>query len=274
VVWPSWRNSPPDLPGLSNDVLRTRIDRHLDEVVTAMKGKVDVWDVVNEPFDNHDVFDRLGDPVGLMAGWFRRVKAIDPKPTLVLNDYPPLDGTLKDNAHLESFYRYLAALKATGAPLEGIGFQGHIGGNPIPPEAMLAGLDRFGRLGLPIEITELDVNMQDRPLQARYLRDFLIAAFSHPRVSGITQWGFWANRHWLPDGALFGPDWSLRPHGKAYLDLVRKTWWTDSAGRTGADGTYRTRGFYGDYDVTANGQRVRVKLAPGAKPITIRLRKS
>ena len=39
------------------------------DVVGAVKGKVAVWDVVNEPFDNYDFFDRLGEePVAAMAG--------------------------------------------------------------------------------------------------------------------------------------------------------------------------------------------------------------
>lgn len=261
VIWPSWRNSPPDLQGLSPKALKGRIDRRIVDAVTAMKGKVAVWDVVNEPYDNHDFFDRLGvAPVPEMATWFRKVKALDPKPTLVLNDYPPLDGGAKDNPHLESFYRNLAGLKASGAPLEAIGFQCHIGGDPIPPARVLSGLDRFAKLGLPIEITEFDINSGDRPFQARYMRDFLIAAFSHPSVTGFTQWGFWANRHWLPDGALYGPDWTLRPHGKAYLELVKRAWRTNVVGRTAKNGEFRVRGFLGDYEVTVNGRKAKVTL--------------
>ncbi|RYI28671.1 MAG: glycoside hydrolase [Acetobacteraceae bacterium] len=240
----------------------------------AMKGKADVWDVVNEPFDNHDILDRLGPDA--MPGWFRRVKGIDPKATLVLNDYPPLDGAATDNAHLNSFYDHLKALKASGAPLEGIGFQGHIGGTPVPPEGVLSGLDRFAKLGLPIEITEFDINTQDRDFQARYLRDFLTAVFSHPSVTGFTQWGFWAKRHWLPDGALYDADWTIRPHGRMYLDLVKKQWWTRAKGATAKDGTYRTRGFYGDYAVvvTAPGRAprsVKMSLAPKGSPLIVRL---
>ena len=261
LIWSSWRNSPPDLEGLSEEALKRRIDDRIQTAMTLYRGKVAVWDVVNEPFDNHDVFDKLGvAPVPEMATWFRKAHRIDPKPTLVLNDYPPLDGGAKDNPHLESLYRNLAGLKAAGAPIGGIGFQCHIGGDPIPPARVLSGLDRFAKLGLPIEITEFDINSGDRPFQARYMRDFLIAAFSHPSVTGFTQWGFWTNRHWLPDGALYGPDWSLRPHGKAYLDLVNHAWRTNVVGRTAKNGEFRVRGFLGDYEVTVNGRKAKVTL--------------
>ena len=270
VLWPSWRNSPPDLQALSPKALKARIDRRIDDAVGTFKGKVAVWDVVNEPFDNHDFFDRLGvAPVPEMAVWFRRAHAIDPKPILVLNDYPPLDGGAKDNPHLESFYRNLAGLKAAGAPLEGIGFQCHIGGDPIPPARVLSGLDRFANLALPIEITEFDIDSADRAFQVRYMKDFLVAVFSHPSVTGFTQWGFWADRHWLPDGALYGPDWTLRPHGKAYLDLVKGAWWTRAQGRTAKNGEFRVRGFLGDYEVTVNGRKAKVTLSKDGRTLVV-----
>lgn len=274
VVWPSWRNSPPGLDKLSAPELRKEVDEHIDDVVRAVKGKVDLWDVVNEPYDNHDILDKLGG--NPMPDWFRRVKRIDPKPTLVLNDYPPLDGAAKENAHLNSFYQNLSRLKASGAPLEGIGFQCHVGGDPISPERVLSGLDRFAKLGLPIEITEFDINTQDREFQKRYMRDFMIAMFSHPSVTGFTQWGFWANRHWLPDSALYASDWTLRPHGKAYLDLVKGEWWTKAKGQTGREGFYRTRGFLGTYEVKVSApgkatKTVRVNLAKGGATTVVRL---
>jgi GH35 family endo-1,4-beta-xylanase len=268
VVWPSWRNSPKDLADLSNDALRKRIDDHIREEVTTLKGKVDLWDVINEPFDNHEVMDKLGEDE--MVSWFRQVKAIDDKPLLVLNDYAPLDGAATHSDHLNSFYRHIEQLQQKGAPIEGIGFQAHIGGDPIPPERVLSGLDRFSKFGLPIEITEFDINTQDREFQTNYTRDFLTAIFSHPAVAGFTQWGFWSKRHWLPDGAIYGPDWSLRPHGKAYFDLVEKTWWTDARGKTDASGRFNFRGFYGDYDIIVGGRKISsISLRPSEKKLSV-----
>lgn len=272
VIWPSWRNSPPDLRNLGKEAMLKRIDAHIDDVVNAVKGKVAVWDVVNEPYANHDVMDLLGPDA--MASWFRKVKEVDPKPVLVLNDYPPLDGGTKTNAHLNDFYDRIADLRKRKAPIEAIGFQCHVGGDPISPERVLSGLDRFAKFGIPIQITEFDINTQDREFQARYMRDFMIATFSHPAVSEITHWGFWARRHWLPDGALYDADWTIRPHGKAYVDLVNHTWRTDVKGKTDTSGTFRTRGFYGDYDVTVQFSGVgpktfKVRFDKGAKPIRL-----
>jgi len=134
--------------------------------------------------------------------------------------------------------------------LNGLGFQCHFGSTPIPPARILSGLDRFGRLGLPIAITEFDMDTTDENLQARYMRDFLTAAFSHPSVESIVIWGFWEGRHWLPNAALYRKDWTLKPNGRVWRDLVKHAWWTNADGRTHADGAFRTRAFYGDYQIT------------------------
>ena len=44
-------------------------------------------------------------------------------------------------------------------------------------------------------------------------------------------------------------DWSLKPNGRVYQDLVFRKWWTNASGRTGANGAFATRGFLGDYDI-------------------------
>lgn len=33
-------------------------------------------------------------------------------------------------------------------------------------------------------------------------------------------WGFWAGDHWIPHAALFRRDWSIKPNGRVYQDLV------------------------------------------------------
>ena len=62
-------------------------------------------------------------------------------------------------------------------------------------------------------------------------------------------WGFWEGKMWQPPGAMIRKDWSLRPNGQAYMDLVLKKWWTDVTVTTGLDGSCMTRGFLGDYRV-------------------------
>ena len=182
--------------------------------------------------------------------WYRLARANDPKPRLFLNDYPPLDGGDTKNAHLQSFYDNLQYLQKNRAPLGGIGFQCHFGGNVVPPARLLSGLDRFSIFGLPIAVTEFDIDSTDPDLKTAYLRDFMTAMFSHPSIDSIIMWGFWEGQHWKPEAALYRRDWSVRPHGQVFLDLIQREWHTTAKGITGKDGTVKLRGFLGNYAVS------------------------
>lgn len=273
LVWPSWGNLPRELQSLKNDkpALAKAVTDHVTKEATSMRGLVVDWDVVNEPYTNHDLQDILGPQV--LVDYFELAKAADPKPRLYLNDYPPLDGADVKNPHLNGFEKQIRYLLDNRAPLEGIGFQGHFGGNVIPPARVLTGFDRFAKFNRPILITEFDISTNDEQLQADYTRDFLIAAFSHPACAGVIQWGFWEGAHWKPDAALFRRDWSIKPNGKVYTDLVLNQWWTKTHGKTSKAGTYQTRGFLGDYKITAtvNGktQIAKAKLTKIGATITI-----
>ena len=275
LVWPSWRRMPKDVEGLKNDkaALRRRIDSHVQEEVSALKGRITDWDVINEPFWNHDAMDVCGKEV--MAEWYKTAHRADPATVLYLNDQNILAGGGTDRKHQDHYEQTIRTLLKEQAPLGGLGMQCHFGGNLTPPARLVAILDRFAAFGLPIQVTEFDINTKDRRLQADYMRDFLTTLFSHPKVEGILMWGFWAGRHWKPDAALFSRDWTLRPHGNVWKDLVLKTWWTDATGRTDARGRFTTRGFLGDYEVTAaaggKGRSVRAQLQKAGSSVTVRL---
>jgi hypothetical protein len=130
--------------------------------------------------------------------------------------------------------------------------QGHFGSNITSPPNLLKILDRFAGLGLRIKVTELDMQMSDEALRADYFRDFFIALFSHESVDAILQWGFWEGSHWIPSSALYARDWTVRPHGKVFEDLMKREWKTDVTGKTDAAGRLVIRGFKGTYNVTAD----------------------
>ena len=250
LIWPSWKNTPRDLQQLKDqpERLRQRINSHIANEVSTMKGRLVDWDVINEPYNNNDVMKILGNDE--MIAWFKLARQNDPEVRLTLNDYAILSAGGMDKAHQDHFEKTLRFLKDGGAPITGLGMQAHFGGTPTPPEKMLAILDRFAAIGLDISITEHDIDTADEALQADFTRDFLTTLFSHPSVVAILTWGFWEGSHWKPNGAYYRQDWSVKPAGQVWLDLVTKKWWTNEALETGADGTARTRGFKGDYEIT------------------------
>ena len=248
MVWPSWRKTPTSLKALATDPdsLRRRVAEHIADVGGALKGQVAEWDVVNEPILNNDLLKILGEDV--MAEWFRLARRADPVARLYLNE-AGVPNSIPSDAKYDKFFHNIELIQNAGAPIGGIGMQGHFGWTMNSPMQLLSLYDRFSKFGLPIRLTELDIDVSDPALQYDYMRDVLTATFSHPGVNGILNWSFWAGASWKPKAALFDEAWNPTSAGRAWTDLVNHEWWTDSRGTTGPSGTYDCRAFLGDYAI-------------------------
>ncbi len=136
-------------------------------------------------------------------------------------------------------------------------------------------LDRFSTFGLPIESTEVSLSLHDKQLQADYLRDYMIALFSEPRVQDIILWGFWQSRLWRPEAGIFDVDWTPEPAAKVWIDLTQKQWSTDTTAATDDSGAASVRGFYGSYDITVThagqSKTVTADLKPGGSRVQIQM---
>jgi len=251
LIWPGWKYMPSWFEAHKDDpeTLNAGIDTHLEKLVpVGMERGLEEWDVVNEPWVNHDVMDILGEDI--LAHWYEKVHALHPSATLILNEYNILmaGGRQPFQDNLE---RLVYELIASGAPLGGIGMQCHFDEALTGIPEVLDILDRFAKTGLPIQVTEFDVGIRDEEMQARYLEDFYTAVFSHPATEKIVMWGFYEKVMWRPLGALVRSDGSLKPAYHAYRRLVHERWWTpDTTGVTGMDGTFSINGYYGKYDIT------------------------
>ena len=249
MIWPSWENTPGFLREFASQPgrLRQAIDDHIADQTATLNGKVAEWDVINESYAHNDIIKLLGWEE--MAHWFQLAHQGDPSVKLFYNDYIMFAGDGEDSPS-QYFFDTVKFLQQQGAPVGGIGEQGYFGGSPPAPEQVLATFDRFAKLGVPIQISEFDIDTSDDELKAHYTRDFLTACFSHPAVSGVMMWGFWEGAHWRPRAALWNQDWTIRPHGQAWLDLVTRDWGgADLHGVTAADGGFTARGFKGEYEV-------------------------
>jgi endo-1,4-beta-xylanase len=282
LIWPSWKNSPAAVKTLAAADLRTTVNQHIQDEVTALAGKLDHWDVVNEPFDNHDITDLLGNcttpncEAGLdeMATWFTQARSFDAKPKLFINDYAILEGGGGTTSHRDEYERIIKGLIARNAPLDGIGLQGHFATALTSPDDLMTLLDRFGAYK-ELWVTEYDITITDFLLAGDYTRDFMTVLYSHPAVAGFVMWGFWDGAHSKKNAPLFTQDWKLKPAGVAYYDLVFNQWWTCTGGSTDTTGAYVANGHLGDYtvSVTVGAQTVTTtaSLVKGGAEITVPL---
>ena len=270
LVWPSFKRNSEAVRRLANDpaALRAAIRDHIADIAGATRGKIRAWDVMNEPTTNYEFMRLLGEDTP--AEWFRLAHEADPYAQLFLNENQVLAGT-----KLQSLEYWLDRIVEHGGPLGGIGIQGHLGYGTAAPERMLEIFTRLhDKYHVPLSITELDINTKNEEDQAAYLRDVLIAAFSHPAVDSVTFWGFWNGRHWLKTCPLFREDWSAKPGLEVYEKLVLGDWWTRETVRTGPDGHARLRGFLGDYAISVPGADLadKIRLTEKGATHTIRLR--
>jgi endo-1,4-beta-xylanase len=274
LTWPSFnmatkaelaaKDAPEALRKVMQEEFRVRLE------ATAPYGIVD-WDVVNEPAMHNDLIHILGD--GQVAGWFRWAAAAAPKSRLFLNE----NNVEFAGGNRDALEQWIRRLRADGAPISGLGWQGHMWHRTLPSgQNILDDLDYFAPYGLPVQITEYDTHERFTDEDdARFMDEFLTAWFSHPLTAGFIMWGFHDAYMWNGNGPLFRADWSLKPSGKVWMKKVFGDWWTEASGLSDRDGGYEVRGFLGDYEVEAvqGGRRAvsNVKLVQGGGERVLRL---
>ncbi|MBT64169.1 MAG: energy transducer TonB [Puniceicoccaceae bacterium] len=255
LVWPSKKHLPRSLlpyfskgdPASAAPAAKQIVLDHIADITSATSDYLDEWDVINEPYSNHDLMDAFGNEI--MVDWFKAARQNLSTQQLYLNDYAILSSGGRDRTHQQHYQDTLRYLLDKGASVNGMGMQGHFGRNPTSIERVHSILDRYHTSfpQLDIRITEFDVSTDDAELQADYTRDFLTIVFSHPATVGVQCWGFWAGAHWRPEAALYTKDWQIRPNGEQWKHLTREIWWTDLNGQSDAKGTFSGRAYYGDY---------------------------
>jgi len=251
MLWGSWKNTPDYLKEKESDpdALRKAINRHLLDQGAAFTGHIQYADVLNEAMSHNDLIEVVG--WDQIDDWFKTARTAMPDVRLVINEFDMVGngGSIKrQNSH----YNLVKRLLEDGAPIDVLGFQAHFWSTRLtPPDRILSIIDRFATLGLPLMVSEFDMNILDEELQADYTRDFLTAWFSHPSTEAFLMWGFWAKAHWFGEpGAMFRADWSPKPNLASYIGLVFDDWWTHEALKTDAAGIAESRVFKGDYEIT------------------------
>ena len=274
------------IPNRVQDWIKQLDDNELGEVLKIRattvagryKGRIVEFDLNNEMIHANYYTDRLGPGITKqMADW---VQEADPEASLFFNDYDILTGN-----RLDDYIKHIRGLLEQGAPMAGVGVQGHLHGESFDPKALQNALNELAKIGLPIRITEFNMPGQRSPFmrqrnlkltpeqeqaKAKNLTDYYRVCFAHPAVHGILMWGFWERANWIPQSSLYRRDWTPTPAAEAYRDLVFKQWWTCWEGRAGANGQCKINAFYGKYAVTSGGQKKDVFLGKTMEQATVR----
>lgn len=178
----------------------------LDEIrewfaaVAARYPQLDFVEVVNEPL--HDPPNQRGTGGGHYiealggsgkTGWdwvinaFRMARSYFPHAKLLINDY----DITNDRATTQRYKQIVELLQAERL-IDAIGVQGHAfsTGAKIPMATHVTNLDALAATGLPIYVTELDIDGPTDEIQLQDYRRIFPVFWEHPAVRGITLWGF------------------------------------------------------------------------------------
>src|SRR4051794_5465422 len=215
-----------------------------------------------------------------------RIAASGSSAKVFVNEYGAIGGS--DYApwymnHIEEI-RQAGIAAGYGDVVGGIGVQNYPSGTQNAGNIYRT-LQNLAVQGLPIALTEFGVQSPaSTTTAASILGDNLRLAFGTPDATGFFMWGFHqesgsgATTLFAPQAALYTVTtsdfntWTLTPAGQKWQDQLgiqdwdsnpNNGWTTQLNAVVGTDGTINFNGFWGDYQLTANGHTYNVTLVKG-----------
>ncbi|CAG7645124.1 Endo-1,4-beta-xylanase Z [Paenibacillus solanacearum] len=179
--------------------LKAVLKEHIQTVVSRYKGKIAVWDVVNEAFNDDgsyrdNIWHKVIGPEYIELA-FRWAHEADPDALLYYNDYTNEGMSVKSNR----IYEMARDFRSRQVPIHGIGWQMHVRTmNYASPDKMKQNLQRLGALGLQVQITEMDVKVNDNKdntpddkmkRQADVYAGTLAACLKEANCTAFVTWG-------------------------------------------------------------------------------------
>lgn len=171
LVWhaqtPGWFFQGADGQRATKEVVVEHLHDHIKNVAGHFKGKLFSWDVVNEAINDGpgglngeenlrpSNWSRIVGPEFLTLA-FKFAREADPDVKLYYNDYNIDQGAVKNTGKHAASMALLKRLLKDGAPITGVGIQGHWHLDTNLEDVEKA-IENYESLGLKISISELDV---------------------------------------------------------------------------------------------------------------------
>lgn len=210
LVWgsqyPSW------MDGLSQADQLKEITEWFD-AVKARYPDLEEIDVVNEAMPGHAPApwkNALGGDGASGYEWifkaFRMARERWPNATLIYNDFNNIEYTNDINW---TYNMVTSALK-NNVPIDAIGAQAH-DAYKINTNTVKAAVDKLASTGLPIFISEYDIGESDDAKQRSIMESQFTMFWNHPKVAGITYWGYIVGNTWRTGTGLMSSSNVERP---------------------------------------------------------------
>lgn len=267
VMRPSFERAPPVVKSTYDQTLdkvwlAEQVSNRVVQAATDFRGQFIHWDVFNEMKKHNDLSGELGFN-NTYYQWLKLMKEHDPYTRIYVTETAVIP-----NDRTQGFDEVFNAIKynlqpGEKPPVDSVGFQGHLGDTTFRLSAASkwyrlqdrADHGAIGEWQLAFGITEFDYELNSAYTEeddADDLEEWLTLVFSHPRAEMFMMWGFWDKIHWKGNSPMYREDWSLKPAGQRWLDLVTGKWWTDLDDlSSNAQGEVEQRIFKGLHYITA-----------------------
>jgi endo-1,4-beta-xylanase len=169
-------------------------------------------DVVNEPppHTTPAYMEALGGAGASGYDWivqaFKWARQYCPNAVLILNDYNNIEYG-NDNSH---FLDIVERIRAAGAPIDALGAQAH-DAFKLPSNTVQGFIEKLTATGLPLYITEYDINLADDAEQQRVMQEQFPLFWKDEKIAGVTLWGYIVGATWRDNTGLMSSAGSPRP---------------------------------------------------------------
>ena len=174
------------------DLLLARMKTHIDTVAGRYRGRIAMWDIVNEALDDGTNFLRpsgwtaaCGEDFIVKASEFAH--AVDPRALLIYNDF-----NIDLPAKRAKLMRLVRVLREKNAPVHAIGLQGHYEIDRVPLAEIEATLAAMRELRIKVVVSELDIDVVPR---GRWWADGRDREYWRVEARGGAVWDLYHDRH-------------------------------------------------------------------------------
>jgi endo-1,4-beta-xylanase len=196
--------------------LKELMSNHITTVLNHFRGRIKIWDCVNEPtslyrkgeIEDNVYMKYLGEDY--IADAFKLAHSADSSLKLFLNE----ELSDYNDKQADCFAELVRKLKNNNIPISGVGIQSHILAKTDTAIVDLQNyIKKFTDMGLEVEITELDMRLRifdaaDDPYfaQGKYYARLIEACMSNPLCKGVSFWGFSDGNCWIDHFPLPKPN--------------------------------------------------------------------
>ena len=184
---------------------------------------VQMIDVINEAYPSHKpppFKNALGGDGATGYDWM--IKAFEmarerwPNAVLIYNDY----NTIEWNSEVDWQVRMANAMKENNAPMDAIGVQAHDAWK-ISTNQVKSNIDKLAATGYPIIVSEYDIGESNDSRQKQIMQEQFTMFWNHPKIPGITYWGYIVGRTWRNGTGLLNDGGAERPALSWLVDFVK-----------------------------------------------------